>query len=40
VMVCMPALYGKPDLPITSPLEPLVQGRKCITAQAGDAFFL
>jgi len=33
----MPVLYGKPDLPAMSPLEPSVQGRKHITAQAGDA---
>jgi len=33
----MPVLYGKPDLPAMSPLEPPVQGRKYITAQAGDA---
>ena len=27
---------GKPDLPVKCPLEPLVQGRKIITAQVGD----
>jgi hypothetical protein len=35
--VSMPVLVGKPDLPIQPPLEPTVQGRKYITAQAGDA---
>ena len=37
LLVRMPVLYGKPDLPAMSPLEPSVQGRKYITAQAGDA---
>jgi len=34
-LVSMPVSYGKPDLPVMSPLEPPVQGRKHITAQAG-----
>lgn len=36
-MVCMPVLDEKPDLASLSPLELPVQGRKCITAQVGDA---
>jgi len=37
--VSMPVLYGKPNLAVTSPLEPPVQGRKHITIQAGDAIY-
>jgi len=38
-LVCRPVLDGKPDEPVKLPLEPLVQGRRHETAQAGDTLY-